>query len=288
VAPDPYEQQVWVVIDPAAFGPGGALEGKTATAFQADGGANGTARDSDAAPVTVPVVGGRTGTTVVLGVPGENDHSLDFGFAAIAEVPTFDFGDLPDGLPGLPDYPTGLADGARHLVVPGLFLGVSVDAELDGQPDAGASGDDATDDENGVAAADLVLRPGVANSIPVRVTNTTGEAATLCGFLDINADGDFADPGETAQAVVPNGSSGALVPLAFTLPPGVTSLSTYARFRLSTDLGCSPSGAASDGEVEDYAVQISPIAIPVHGPFGLGLLALGMAAAALYFLKAHR
>ena len=47
-----------------------------------------------------------------------------------------DFGDAPDA-----PYPTLLAnDGARHVVVPGIYLGALIDSEPDGQPDASATG----------------------------------------------------------------------------------------------------------------------------------------------------
>jgi hypothetical protein len=50
-----------------------------------------------------------------------------------------DFGDAPD-----PTYPTLLAhDGARHTIT-GLTLGTRIDAEPDGQPNATATGDDAS------------------------------------------------------------------------------------------------------------------------------------------------
>ncbi|MCC6233546.1 MAG: hypothetical protein IT580_12925, partial [Verrucomicrobiales bacterium] len=62
-----------------------------------------------------------------------------------------DFGDAPD-----PTYPTTLKNnGARHRINPDVFLGQRIDAEADGQPNAGSSGDDANpagaaDDEDGV------------------------------------------------------------------------------------------------------------------------------------------
>lgn len=61
-----------------------------------------------------------------------------------------DFGDAPD-----PTYPTvsgtGSA-GAVHQIVVGYHLGASVDWDHDGQPDAGALGDDADEnnDDDGV------------------------------------------------------------------------------------------------------------------------------------------
>jgi uncharacterized repeat protein (TIGR01451 family) len=175
-----------------------------------------------------------------------------------------DFGDLPDtgAGSGQGNYSTLLVDsGPRHPIVPGLRLGANEDGEADGQPGIAASGDDANgapDDEDGVNTADLSLTGGSAANVRVTATNTTGSAAQLCGFIDFNADGDFADAGEAQSLPVPNGSNNALFTLAFGTVPGTAATSTYARFRLSTDAGaCNANGAASDGEVEDYAVAIA-------------------------------
>jgi hypothetical protein len=292
VSPDPYQVQVFVAVDPAELAPGGDLDGKVATVAHADGSANGGERDSDAVPVNVPGgVGARTGITVTLGGPGEDDHSFDIGFGV---APTLDYGDLPDNVAGSPDYPTLLAgNGASHGIVPGLFLGASVDAEADGQPNAAANGDDVAaspDDEDGVVAADLNLTAGSAASIRVNATNTTGQTATLCGFVDFNADGDFSDPGEATQASVPTGSNNLQLTLGFTVPVGAAA-STYARFRLSTDPVCSPAGPATDGEVEDYPVAIatvSPPTVPALDPLGLSLLGLALAVAALHALRVRQ
>ena len=68
-------------------------------------------------------------------------------------MPT-DYGDAPN------NYPTESASlganpelAARHIISPTIYMGSRVDAELDGQPDINAWGDDNTgapDDEDGV------------------------------------------------------------------------------------------------------------------------------------------
>ncbi|WP_313915898.1 GEVED domain-containing protein [Tahibacter sp.] len=185
-------------------------------------------------------------------------------------ITLIDFGDLPDtGVgSGTGNYSTLLADnGARHPIVANLAMGAGVDAEANGQPTAGANGDDANgtpDDEDGVNTADLALQRGVAPAVRVTATNGTGAAALLCGYLDYNADGDFADAGEAAQAAVPNGSTAALFTLNFGTVPNSAAAASYARFRLSTDAVCSPAGPAANGEVEDYPITS-----------GAGVLSLG-------------
>ena len=195
---------------------------------------------------------------LILGAPGADPNGesyVVFGSGAAAEL---DFGDVPD-----PTYPTLLAsDGARHTAT-GPTLGSNRDTEADGQPTAAADGDDTTgtpDDEDGLVnpAVDLALVEGVVPSVDVKVTNNTGSTATLYGWIDYNGDGVFDNATERASVPVPTGSTDVTVTLNNFLPvPSGSVESTYARFRLSTDAAAAePTGAANDGEVEDYTVSI--------------------------------
>ncbi len=178
-----------------------------------------------------------------------------------------DFGDAPDaGLgTGSNDYNTLASDnGPSHTIVAGLFMGAGVDGELDGLPNGAAIGDDVDqalpDDEDGLShpAADLTLTIGEQPNVNVFVTNTTGSEATLYGWIDYNADGVFDNATERASVAVPDGTDADIATLMFpTVPSGFTG-TTYARFRLSTDIAAAdPTGVAADGEVEDYAVAIT-------------------------------
>ena len=53
--------------------------------------------------------------------------------------------------------------------------------------------------------------------------------------------------------------------ISFDVPETAVLGITYARFRLSTEGGLNPNGAADDGEVEDYRVTISPADDPLAG-----------------------
>ena len=186
-----------------------------------------------------------------------------------------DYGDAPDNIIGLRDYPTLLAsNGAYHAVHSGIYLGQKVDAEYDGQPNAAATGDDlafpgtAGDDEDGVTF-DAFNRfvPGGVAVVDVDVHNTLGQQAYLHGWIDFNHDGDWNDPGEqvfggagSGLAVQP-GSNVLTINVPNLYDPGdPTAISvlgdTYARFRLSTDPNLSYTGGAGNGEVEDYRVTI--------------------------------
>ena len=167
-------------------------------------------------------------------------------------VGAFDFGDAPDPLAAVGgQYPTLFANnGARHMLGSGLFLGSTVDAERDGQPNAGATGDDAAgDDEDGVVLpATIVVRLGVTATV------TASGAGKLDAWVDFDRDGIFETDEQVATSLSIHSGGNALV---FTVPPSASAGTAFARFRLSSAGGLAPTGEAADGEVEDYAVQIS-------------------------------
>jgi hypothetical protein len=177
-----------------------------------------------------------------------------------------DSGDAPDGGSGTGsgNYRTTQADGGpSHAIVPGLFLGASVDGDDGLLQNTQASADDVDsalpDDEDGVLSPlDLRGTEGAAPTVTLLVTNTTGSAATLSGWIDYNQDGVFDNATERAQVAVPDATTDERITLTFPAIPSDSAGETYARFRLSTDAsGQNSTGAASDGEVEDYPFSIS-------------------------------
>jgi hypothetical protein len=163
-------------------------------------------------------------------------------------VEGLDFGDAPD-----PTYPTLLAsNGAWHVIVPPISLGLNIDPEADGQPDATATGDDndGNDDEDGVVFTS-VLVPGRFAAVEV----TANAPGLLDAWIDFNGDGSWAQPADQIFAALP------LVPginiLVFSVPAAAAgNITTFARFRFGTVGGLPFDGPAPDGEVEDYAVDI--------------------------------
>ena len=178
-----------------------------------------------------------------------------------------DFGDAPDlgAGTGPGNYNTLLSDnGPRHTIVAGLKLGANVDGDGGTLQNTAANADDVNGalpiDEDGLAnpAVDLVLTVGTQPKVNVRATNTTGTAATLYGWIDDNANGVFDNATERASVAVPDGTNGGIMTLVFPTVPSRFAGTTYARFRLSTDVAAAnPTGVASDGEVEDYRVTIT-------------------------------
>lgn len=201
-------------------------------------------------------------------------HDVDnMTFDPAREI-TMDFGDAPNDGAAM-RYPTLLEDdGARHtsLGINNPLLGVRVDLESNGNPNAAALGDDenngfdfvgdptpnSPDDEDGVRF-DTALIPGQAATTTLTVQLPIGilDEALLDAWIDFNADGDWDDAGEKIfdSVVVVQGENA----LEYNVPADANVGTTFARFRLSTVGGLTPRGPAPDGEVEDYAVEIGEL-----------------------------
>ncbi len=154
--------------------------------------------------------------------------------------------------------------GAAHVLgSAGPRLGACVDADANGQPNAGATGDDTNattprfgacatgnDDEDGVTIPALTEQS--ASNLTVAVSNA---ACVLNAWIDFNGDGDWNDAGEQIASnvamIIGNNT------LSVTPPAASTQATTYARFRCSTQSSLGVTGVAADGEVEDYAVTIA-------------------------------
>ncbi len=166
----------------------------------------------------------------------------------------FDWGDAPS------PYPTvSTQNGARHVVpaaAPGTRMGALKDTENDGQPNATATGDDiggtGGDDEDGVNFL-TALVPGSPATVQVLVSGST----VLNAWIDFNADGDWADPGEQVftNRALGTGTNN----LNFNVPAAAKIGPTFSRFRVSDQSGLSFVGQAPDGEVEDHQVTIGVV-----------------------------
>jgi len=168
-----------------------------------------------------------------------------------------DYGDAPDS------YHTLIASGgASHNIDAQVYMGLlAPDTEADGQPTIAANGDDVTGtaDEDGVVGGFSALTVSTGSyTLDVTVTNQSGNAATLVGWIDFNLNGLF-ESSEAASTTVASGSNGTVVTLSWGALSGLVAGNSYARLRLSTDPALnssSPAGALGAGEVEDYALTI--------------------------------
>ncbi|NOX45702.1 MAG: hypothetical protein GXO89_01840, partial [Chlorobi bacterium] len=186
----------------------------------------------------------------------ENGEVEDYS-VNIEEAPVeYDFGDAPENPMG--EYPTTIANnGARHVIVPGTYLGGHVDAEPDGQPGINADCDDTDclfpslgDDEDGVSIPDSVS-PGQSVSINV-IASVDG---FLDGWMDFDLNESWADTGENIFVSTPL-TTGANT-LVISIPATASLGQSFLRFRFRdyiAPLGFD--GVAANGEVEDYAVLI--------------------------------
>jgi len=193
--------------------------------------------------------------------------------------PELDFGDAPD-----PPYPTLRGrDGARHVITPGPHFcdaagGGLPDADPDGQPDPQALGDDndGNDDEGGVIFPTLVQ--WVPNSIVVYVCDSgAGGGGVVQIWIDFNGNGAWEAGEEIFNGLLPVGIHN--VPV--TAPIGSVVGTTFARCRISSQGGLTPKGQASDGEVEDYTVDIEEnptvkwVQLPDTSPNGIDVKVTG-------------
>jgi hypothetical protein len=199
--------------------------------------------------------------------PSSGEHIVTFnGITPIRGIdfgnqPARDYGDAPS------PYPTFTSvGGPNHGFDPTLRLGSNFDFESDGQPESSALGDDSNgtldsnsqiiDDEDGVAFVRPIVADARNNSARITVTNTSGAQAYLSGWVDFNRDGDWNDAGEKILSDIVVTSSGRN-DYSFTAPTGALLGNTFARFRLSTTAGLGVTGAADNGEVEDYLVNVT-------------------------------
>ncbi len=171
-------------------------------------------------------------------------NTSEFSAAFDTGAAQLDFGDAPD-----PIYPTLLAsDGARHELGSGLLLGSSVDVDVDGQPNATATGDDndGTDDEDGVFFQSAFIK-GQTTFVDIE--------ASAPGLLNAWADfgSGWAQP--LAQIFTDVPLAAGINNLSFTVEnSGTEDEDAALRFRFSSQSGLGTTGSASDGEVEDYVL----------------------------------
>jgi uncharacterized membrane protein len=174
---------------------------------------------------------------------GTPDQLLEQAVHWAARAPALlDFGDAPDS------YGTLLgSNGARHAPT-GPMLGSGRDAETEAVAPLDGTGDV---DDGVVFMTTLIADATVATTASLSVNATGGK---LDAWIDFNRDGDFNDAGEQIFAGQTLATGDNL--LNFTATAGASPGGTFARFRVSSAGGLSPTGLASDGEVEDYAITI--------------------------------
>lgn len=168
----------------------------------------------------------------------------------ISDSVSVDFGDAPD------TYGTSLNNnGARHEFVDGgLHLGASIDAEtaalVSPQSDDSTDG---SDDEDGVT-----FKTGLEVGIDARVEISASAQGYLNAWYDWDLNGVFEDDEKVFSDVE---LSAGVNSLDYTVPVWASAGSTWARFRFSSTQGIAATGGVSDGEVEDYAINVTQLGV---------------------------
>ncbi|QDU28544.1 Hemolysin, chromosomal [Anatilimnocola aggregata] len=232
-----------------------------------------TATDPDANPTfTWSITAGNTGGTFAINNAGEITVA-DSSLLVFTTNPTFtltvqvsdgiytDTGSVTINLTNVADYDYGDAPVtygvAQHYegdTGTGPLLGTR-DYESASQPNATATGDDATgtDDEDGVTFSSTTLQP----RINANVTLNASAAGIVDAWIDFNRNGMFDAAEKIASGLsVTTGAN----TFAVTVPDNAVTGTTYARFRISTAGSTLPTGLANDGEVEDYQLTIQNFA----------------------------
>ena len=175
------------------------------------------------------------------------------------DQPLFDYGDAPDS------YQTTVHNaGPSHLAIEGVHLGLQLDAELDGQPEIHAFGDDlaGVNDDDGV----LLLEPMYPGG-SVRFEVSPSTQGWLNGWIDFDGDGTFGAHEKVADGLPVSPLDFGFV--AVDVPSDAQAGETMSRWRFSStyqflapindlDLNQFP----PDGEVEDHAVLIQELHDP--------------------------
>ena len=173
-----------------------------------------------------------------------------------------DYGDAPDTVAGTAtgDYETTQDNGgAAHIINPQLTIGSSIDADNGRLQNPAASADSADD---GITTPFPNLQTDDSSySVTVNVNNTTGGDATLVGWIDFDQDGLFSSDEAVAATVANNATTATLTwdNTTTAIPTDIIDGTTYARFRLSSDINLTTSfatGLLNDGEVEDYQITL--------------------------------
>ncbi|MFT5711258.1 MAG: LruC domain-containing protein [Halioglobus sp.] len=187
----------------------------------------------------------------------------DDGAARFVTESLIDFGDAPDS------YGTTLAnDGARHnLEGSAVYLGDSVDSEL--QANVSPGSDDATDDddEDGV-----VFITDIAAGEVALVEITSVGSGFLNAWIDLDRDGEFL---ASEQVIDSHPISGGSEIMSLQIPENIVSGASWSRFRVSSTSNVGPTGAVADGEVEDHPVELFELRVTAsHFPSATGFVTL--------------
>lgn len=213
------------------------------------------------------------GTNVArFGFTGSTGDSYNLQKGCFTNAPNVlgvDMGDAPDtsSITAFNNYTTTYVNnGPQHVQIDSddnglidLRLGQLWDTDLGDLQNIRATADDEENfaDEDGVVLPPVAMK-GESINVRVIVTEDAGRASTgqqVFAWLDFNLDGDWDDSGE--KIISDTSASIGSNDYSISIPTNITAGHSYLRVRLCSNLGCdSPTGVASDGEVEDYRILL--------------------------------
>lgn len=158
-----------------------------------------------------------------------------------------DFGDAPDTYNTLQGN-----NGAEHAISTVLYLGNTIDADVDGQPSITSDGDDLDidgNDDDGITVL-TNLEKGLDSLIKVNVTGS--------GYLQAWADWDMNGTFDEGEQILNNHTvvNGEQV-ISIRVGDNAIVGAVQTRFRLSSSPDIPSSGYVGDGEVEDYLLTVT-------------------------------
>jgi LruC domain-containing protein len=194
----------------------------------------------------------------VLYAYGPSSSNNDGARCALAPViatdaATIDFGDAPASYGSL-----AVDNGARHSTENNaIFMGTSVDAEFDSyQFPLSDDETDGNNDDDGVA---FVTGIEVGNLAVLQLVASS--SAFVNAWIDFDGNGFFGTDEKIIDALPVIAGSNII---SYEVPTWAEVNSTWARFRISSTADLGPTGGVSDGEVEDYLVDITEANVSIQ------------------------
>ncbi|RYY87490.1 MAG: hypothetical protein EOO15_11790 [Chitinophagaceae bacterium] len=196
------------------------------------------------------------GTSFAVSASPAIPAGASYGDAAEAFKPMADLGDAPASYDPVANSP------AVHEILSTLRLGAGTTSEFTKNTSALATGDA----DDGMPTPTILINNSnyLTNIV---VYNNTGANATVAAWVDFNSNGTF-EASEGISQVVPSSASAQTIQLFWPTP--TTTLApysyTFVRVRVTSTANgmttSNPTGYYSDGEVEDYRVQVNAFLLP--------------------------
>lgn len=195
---------------------------------------------------------------LVAGTMGRGAWTLDNVTSTLVKaIANRDYGDAPE------TFKTTFSTGGPSHTATGPTLGALRDFESDGQPSALADGDNKSPTASASDEDGIVFNNGAIPGATWTINVSAPSGGVLNAWVDFNKNGAFDAAERIANERLLTPGTNAVV---VTVPDTAVVGQTFGRFRVTSSVGMvtGPTGPASDGEVEDYGVNIIPKAPSIN------------------------